>query len=424
MISESGKDFSQPAVYPYLLGSYACVNAVSDILLIIDGPKCAESKTEYLYGSGDIFSDLLDHSGRNRVVCTGNSPERMLSDPEGNIYSRVKLAVDARRPEACLVAAMPFAASAGMDYRRILGPLFSEYGIPWGVLGGSALSADWLSGYSDALAALAAVIRLPSRQSKAKKIIVAGNPVYRKEYDCLANIGELESLGMEIGARLALWPGGRSLSEDGKLFEGAAAVVGLPHGMEAGRIISRRMGIPFLPAPLPFGLEATGRFLTVISRFLGCSKTAGRVIGRKKDLVYRRCSRLVSAVISGNKAMCVIDPLLEPGLRDILSDLGVEAGEVIHTSRSAGGSSRVKTAGHVKRRVKELFPGECGLLISSNLSPFFVYLGGAYLEFGFPVYNRHCLTDSPFLGYSGFLRFTEQTANAILAAKKDPPYVV
>lgn len=418
------KDFSQPAVYPYLLGAYACVNAVKNTLLLIDGPKCAEAKTEYLYGSGDIFSDLLSHSGRNRVVCTGNSPELMLLEPEARIYSRAKRALDAGRPEACLAAAMPFAAVAAMDYKRVLGPLFAEYGVPLGVLGGSSLNADWLAGYSDSLAALAALVRPHSGKAKAAKLIVAGNPFYRGEYDCLGNIEELKSLGREIGAELVLWPGGGSLSGDEKRFAGAAAVVGLPHGLAAGRIISKRLGIPFLRAPLPFGLAASGKFLAVIARFLGRTEKAGRVIKRKKDLVYKRCARLVSAVISGRKALCVVDPLLEPGLRDILSDLGMEAGEFVHTARLPAGGSGARTAGYIKRRVKESFPGDCGLLISSNLSPFFVYLGGAYLEFGFPVYNRHCLAESPFLGYSGFLRFTEQLANTLLAAKKDPPYVV
>lgn len=421
MTGKQEKDFSQPAVYPYLLGSYAAVNAVRDTLLLVDGPKCAESKAEYLYGSGDIYSDLLSHTGRNRVVCTGNSPERMLADPEGNIRARARLALDAGRPAACLVAAMPFASVAGMDYKRILGPVFAEYGVPWAVLGGSALNADWLRGYADALAALAAVIPLPPKAAKKKKIVIAGNPFYRGEYDCLGNASELAALGRELGAELVLWPGGGTPAEDARNFSGAAAVAGLPHGLAAGKVLARRLGLPFIQAPLPFGLEATGAFLKVVARVLGRSKEAARLIGEKKALVYKRCARLVSSVTSGRKALCVIDPLLEPGLRDALACLGVEAGEVIHTSRAAGGA---RTAGYIKTRVKESFPGDCSLLVSSNLSPFFVYLGGAYFEFGFPVYNRHCLAETPFLGYAGFLRFAEQLANTALAAKKDPPYVI
>lgn len=415
-------DFSQPAVYPYLLGAYACVNAVPGVTMLVDGPKCAEAKAEYLYGSGDLFSDLLGHSAPNRVVCTGTSPERMTADPESGIVARAGRMLETSSPEACLLAPMPLAAVAGLDYARALGPLFSSSGVPFSALPGSSLSGDWLAGYGDALAALAGIMPLGRAARRPRKVAVVGNPMYRREYDCLGNVRELESLAAAAGVELAVWPGGGSLRSSARELAGASAVIGLPHGLKAAEVLARRMGVPFVGAPLPFGLAGTGAFLAAAARCAGRCAEMAAVIKEARARVYGRSARLVSAVLSGGRAVCVIDPLLEPGLRSVLSDIGVEPAEVVHTSRAAGG--RAGSAAGLKRLIKESFPGKCGLLISSNLSPFFVYVGGAYLEFGFPVYNRHCLEESPFLGYSGFLRFIEQAANTVLAARKDPPYVV
>ena len=61
-------DFSERQNYPFMVGAYLAVNAISDAFLLVDGPDCAHMKTQYVQGNHDWLSTLTDISGFQKVM--------------------------------------------------------------------------------------------------------------------------------------------------------------------------------------------------------------------------------------------------------------------------------------------------------------------------------------------------------------------
>jgi len=410
-------DFYQEVVYPYLFGVYLAINSVRGVYLLVDGPKCCQSKIEYIYPNHDINSDLITPQKIPRILPTLTGPNTCFQDVEKNIFDKVNFLLKNENPCLTLLNPMPHSAIVSTDYERILKSISKNTKFKYGILTNNSLTSDWLDGYIDTLEIISQKMEFKKKLKKKKKILIIGNPFYRNEYDCLGNINELNKLFQEIGVEIYIWPQGNNLKDDEFKFADASVIIAFPYGIKSAKIISQKLNIPYIELPLPFGISATNYFLRKIGELLDYSKKINNIIIRNNNLIYSRTVKYISAITSGTKSIVIIDPLLEPYIEDILKTCGIGISEIIHTSKYID-KNRVKSTKYIKRRINNFFLKENGsLLLSSNLSPFYLYIRGHYFEFGFPNYRNHYIIETPFLGYNGFLFFTQQIINTILLNK-------
>jgi nitrogenase molybdenum-iron protein alpha/beta subunit len=410
-------DFSQEVVYPYLFGVYLAINSVKGVYLLVDGPKCSQSKIEYIYPNHDINSDLINPWKIPRILSTLTGPDTCFQDVEKNIFDKVSFLLKNENPCLTLLNPMPHTTIISTDYERILKSISKNTKFKYGILTNNSLTSDWLDGYIDTLEIISQKMELKKKVKKKKKILIIGNPFYRNEYDFLGNVNELNKLFEEIGVEIYIWPQGNHLKDDEFNFTDASIIIALPHGIKSAKIISQKLNISYIELPLPFGITATNYFLRKIGEILDYSKKINNIIRKNNDLIYSRTVKYISAITSGTKSIVIIDPLLEPYIEDILKTCGIGISEIIHTSKYIN-KNRIKSTKYIKRKINKFFSKEnANLLISPNLSPFYLYIRGYYFEFGFPNYRNHYLIETPFLGYNGFLFFIQQIVNTILLNK-------
>ena len=166
-------------------------------------------------------------------------------------------------------------AIVGTDYERILREALEGSSIPSFIMPRrSAVSGDWLDGYAAVMEAMATGMDLDDAKPEPKTAALVGYMMDRNEGDHLGNLREMERIFIALGLGLTtIWLSGRPYA-DLRDVRRAGKIVSLPYGRRAGKILSRRLGVPVVEAGLPFGLEATRRFVELLGREFGCEAAA------------------------------------------------------------------------------------------------------------------------------------------------------
>lgn len=410
----------------YLLGVYLGVNAVPDAYLLVDGPDCALYKAEFIYGQHDLGSSLLDCEGRHRIAYTSTYYTNIAADREPAI---LRMLASLRQVEDCgvvLLCPLPLCAVAGTDYGRLIGKAGAS-GPPVLEVPSKSLSGDWLDGYGETLKVLARGMDLSGAGPRPGNVAIVGHLMDRTEPDQLGNLAELRRLLEGLGLNLvSVWLGNESY---GRLSEvkNAGAILSLPYGREAARILAGRLGARLLELEIPFGLGPTRRWIRKIAGALGLEERAEGLIREEMRTVVRRLEWVVSEVFLGKRAVFCGDPYLFEGFAELASDLGCEL----------AGAAILGREGHARRMLQRLAPRVSKPLIEPSRSEWEAFWerrtldpvdlviqnslmaaperpGSAVLEFGFPSYRHHALTENPFLGFKGCLSFVERMLNALV----------
>src|SRR3990167_5874297 len=271
---------------PYLQGAYLGLNAIPDAYFLGDGPSCIFDKAAHIHGRHDLFSTLLSCDSEHRIQHTGVNVFNIAGDCEGDIASGLRRIAAFRGCGAIFLGSMPMCAIVGTDYERILRDSLEGGAIPSFVMPRrSAVSGDWLDGYAAVMEAMAAGMNLDDAASEPKTAALVGYMMDRNEGDHLGNLRELERIFAALGLGLAsVWLSGRPYASLRDVRR-AGKIVSLPYGRRAGKILARRLGVPVVEAGLPFGLEATRRFVELLGREFDREAAAREFIERELDAV-------------------------------------------------------------------------------------------------------------------------------------------
>lgn len=398
---------------PYQLGVYLAVNAVSDACVVVGGGDCVMPKIDFLAGNHDIYSTLLSPVGNHRVICTMTGPlpqddnhEKKLSALLANVAASGDFAV-------VLATGLPFFKLAGMDYEGIAAGI--KGGAPVVDVPARSLEADWLEGYARALDALARAMPSPKgpasgAKNRRPRVALAGYLMDRNERDHAANIEELGCLLGLCGLELScVFPSGGSFGGLARALE-ADVIVSLPYGRKAAARLAARSGAALVETGLPMGLKGTARWLGAVRRAAGLPAPLPPAVSGLETQAARDMAPALD-VLAHRNIVYAGDPYLFAAFSAFASELRMRVpaalinslakpldcsrlpDRLLFSPDTAAAAAGVKAlSGYLK---PHLAVGN-SFAATESLVP-----GLPFTELGFPSYGHHCLSDEPFLGFSG-----------------------
>lgn len=382
---------------PYMVGVYLAANAIPDVFLLTDGPDCLFFKAEFVHGAQDFHSTLLDVTGRHRVAHTLADINNVVLDREDQISAlAARLAAE---PDAgmVLITAMPMASITGTQYDRIARELSVRTGKLVAEVPARSLQGDWLDGYGQVLAAVARSVPFDGAGSAdGNSVAVVGPLIDRTEADRLADVREIrrilqDGLGLDV---CSVWPSNATVAELGAVAR-AGTVISLPYGSRAARILSRRLGVPLVEAPLPFGPSGTGDFTRTVAAALGRNERAEDFL-RSEQLEWADSFKRAAASLESTKFIVASDPWLAEGLVRMLKDAGAQVSAAQSTSFDPKPVCGLPTLAEVDDGVDVDM-----LIVPTRGIDVALRLGRPFFEFGFTSYGTHAFFDAPTLGWPG-----------------------
>lgn len=412
---------------PYLQGAYLGLNAIPDAYFLGDGPSCIFDKAAHIHGRHDLFSTLLSCDSEHRVQHTGVNVFNIAGDCEGDIASGLRRIAGFRGCGAIFLGSMPMCAIVGTDYERILRDSLAGSETPAFIMPRrSAVSGDWLDGYAAIMEALAAGMDLAGAKPEPATAALVGYMMDRNEGDHHGNLRELERIFEALGIGLTtIWLSGRPF-ESLRDVRRAGRIVSLPYGRKAARIIGERLGVPVVEAVLPFGLEATRRFVELLGREFGREERAREFIARELDAVVPKLQWSVPHAFLNRRFAFSGDPHLAERFVEQIEALGgrmagmIVVGGDYHLSPEGKrelarrpGTAFEPLPGDVTEQWGLLAEGGADLVVGSAFAFGQVRRGRKWMEFGYPSEETHFLREEPFLGFQGALGFLSRAANEI-----------
>jgi nitrogenase molybdenum-iron protein alpha/beta subunit len=412
---------------PYLQGAYLGFNAIPDAYFLGDGPSCIFDKAAHIHGRHDLFSTLLSCDSEHRIQHTGVNVFNIAGDCEGDIASGLRRIAAFRGCGAIFLGSMPMCAIVGTDYERVLRESMTGSAKPSFVMPRrSAVSGDWLDGYASVMEAMAVGMDLEGAKPEPKTVALVGYMMDRNEGDHLGNLREIERIFRALGLKhTTIWLSGRPYA-DLRDVRRAGKIISLPHGRKAGKILAKRLGIPLAEAGLPFGLEATRRFVELLGREFDREALARDFIAAELDAIVPKLQWSVPHAFLGKRFAFSGDPHLAAGFVEQIEALGGRmAGMMVlggdyhlppeQRKKLAGlpGTTFEPLPNDITRQWGELTAGGVDLVVGSAFAFGQVRRGRKWMEFGYPSEETHFLREEPFLGFQGALGFLSRVANEV-----------
>ncbi len=423
MREEAGADFTQRVTFTYMIGVYVAVNAISDLYLLVEGPDCSYMKTQYVQGNHDWLSTLTSVSGFHRVANTALHPVHMSGSREEGVQDALlRIAKNPSVPAVALTS-MPMAFITGADYERLTRLVREETGKTAIHIPGKSLAGDWLDGYAETLRSLATQIDLGAGRRDDRKVGIVGYLFDRNEEDHAGNLRELRRVFAALDLELvSVWLDGGRFADLAAIRD-AGTILSFPYGKKAAKRVARRTGARLVEMPLPFGLEASERFVRKLGELSGRERLAESFVDRELSRVVPKLEWLVPFLFQNRRAAFLGEPHVLPGLSEMLSMLGTELVYAVITNRplhargleEALPDTRLLVYPQMKEMMRfvtrQALDQELHLVVTNNVG--ITGAQGAILEFGFPSAFRHALYDRPFLCFGGALAFIDSMANAL-----------
>jgi nitrogenase molybdenum-iron protein alpha/beta subunit len=418
-------DLSDKTSPTYLVGVYVAINAIKDAYILVDGPDCAHMKTQYLQGNHDWLSTLVSVSGFHRIANTSLHPAGMALSREDSI--RANLANMASRDfvAGLYLSSMPMAFITGIDYERITRSVAEEFKKDVIHVPGKSLSGDWLDGYDEVLLNTAKQIDLPASKPVKNTVAVAGLLYDRNEGDNEGNVREITRLLNEMGLDVSsIWLSGCDFKKLKRVVD-AEAIISLPYGRQAARILGKRLNVKVIETVLPFGVFSTEKFLRDIGKELDIKHSAETVIDRELSYIIPRMEWVSQFIFENLNCGYIGDPYLLSGFVEIAELIGAKVDFAFITNKSshlkefsALHGDRIKNLFSNPRRntlmqkaQERLRSSVIHLIVTNNVG--FQFGETTIVEFGFPSFFHHSLHEAPFLGFRGFLSFIDRMANQL-----------
>jgi nitrogenase molybdenum-iron protein alpha/beta subunit len=416
-------DWSERVSLSFTIGVYVAVNALADAYVVVDAPDCAHLKTQYVQGNHDWFSTLTSVTGVHRVANTDLHPWKMVVARDDQVQALLQQLAGYPGAGVVLITSMPMATITGVDYDRLTRPVAEATGKMVASVPGNALAGDWIDGYADSLKALARVVPLEGAAPQPGNVAVVGYLMDRNEGDHRANLRELERLLGDLGLKVvSVWLSGQGAADLAKVRD-AAAIVSLPYGRAAARILGQRLEVPVIEAGLPVGIQGTERWLTRIAEALGCTDRLAAVLDRELRATVPLVEWVVPHYLVQRSLVHVGDPHLGLAVDELAAELGLRVERHFVLGRRAHALELLARCGEdrvvvdpkrtqMDHALRDMIAdGRCDVLVTNSLG----YQSGpcraAQVELGFPSFFTHVLDERPTFFFRGALSIVERIIN-------------
>jgi nitrogenase molybdenum-iron protein alpha/beta subunit len=418
------ESYGTPLNFPTLLGVYLAVNAIPDAFVLVDGPDCTLYKAHFIHGRHDLESTLLRQDGRHRVAFTNVCSRGVVKEHDETVRRHLRTLAEVPECGLVMATALPMCSITGVDYGRVIRSLGAELGKPAADIPPDSLVGDWLDGYAQTLTALVRAFAPGKDRRRPGTAAVVGYMMDRNEADHRANLAELRRMLAAVGLEaVSFWLGGEKSSELRRAEE-ADVVVSLPYGRAAARRLAKATGAKLVETVLPFGLPRCERFVRDAAKASGRPEAAEAFIDAELARVIPRLKSLVPHLFVNRRAAFMGDPHLMEGFFDIAEELGISVEGAIARGRAGhGGARECRLVLHEppasSPEVRALLRRRPDVFVSCWWEKELGQVESRTVEFGFPSYRHHALYESPFLGFDGFLAFTERLADAVFEAERE-----
>ena len=409
--------------FPYMLGVYLGVNAISDAGLVVDGPDCAMFKAEHVFGNHDFQSTLMSASGKSRIAFSQVDTNRIVMDRSDQILETVDSLDRRKQLSAILVAGMPIVTLTGLQHDLILRKADQQFHADVWAMPEENLSHDWNDGYEETMCCLARNMDFPRRPKRKGNVAVVGYFMSRNEPEETANLRELDKIFSALSLNpVSVWLSGTSV-DSLREVAAAEAIVSLPPGRKAARILADRLNAELIELDIPFGFGNTERFVTEIAQYFGREKQGRSFLDRELDTYMPRLAWAVPHLFLHKRAFYVGPMFFFDGFMDITRAVGIEVKSAAITSRAAYYRERIMWPCEDPPPVDFEINGESWLfrdgppprvvdfiVSDSQMAP---GLQLPRVEFGFPSFFHHSFYETPYLGIGGAVAFLGRIAQCI-----------
>lgn len=423
------EDFTPPLRYPFLIGQYMATNAIPDAYSVVDGPDCLFFKAEYIHGKHDIQSTLLDVFGNHRIALTNVNAGNVAKSHGDAVLKKIKQIDALPNSSLIMVTSLPMVTIIGTQYDTLVRDAQPETTARLIDCPGRSLQGDWLTGYSDVLQALASNMDITDGEPDARKVAIVGYLMDRTEGDHTANVKELERMVGALGLELVTtWLSGQPYS---KLCEirYAGTILAFPLGRKAAHIMAKRTGARVIEVDVPFGLSRSRKMIDALAKATGTEEQARGLVDRELHAMIPKVEWMVPHVFVGKKIGFSGPADYLGGFLQIAQELGAE---VVHLSAPCSGKHLQEDLTEecpnpppvlfepklvaIEKELQRINERGIDLILCNSELRRLMSFGPhtATLEFGFPSFFYHPLSDQPFIGFRGWLYFVDRMAAALM----------
>ena len=414
----------------FLDGLYLAAGSVSDLALVIEGPECGHYKQMRAGPAHDLASTLM-HRGNPRAVSTRLIADDYIFGTEPGLVRTLREASLFLNPAAILVSQSGPVQLLGANTHDMLADLESELETPLLFALSASLSGDFLDGWAAAMNALAGSQFVKSGPLRPKSAVIFGHLLDRLEADRTADLAEMVELARAGGLeQVTAWPDGGSLNRLSELA-GVEYVLTTPYARDAGRALAARLNAELIDTDIPAGPAGCADFVRLIASRTGAVESAEALMETKKASLAARLDKVRRGFFSGRGAALFVDPYVAPGFTNLLTFLGfdVRLCGLRPRSDARAQAARERLAalknppvvihdpelGETRRLLEAgIEAGEIDVVIGSAFERDAAEgLNVAFYEWGYPSLTRHCVSDSPLVGFAGVLKTADQLLNLL-----------
>jgi nitrogenase molybdenum-iron protein alpha/beta subunit len=373
---------------PYLVWVFMWVNAIKDIALFVDGPDCNFFRVDIIYKTHDLFSTLKEPSINTRLYFSWVMPNKMVLWYEDKIKRKISFIEKNDKFKLWIITNMPVTSLLGIQYDWIIKDFKKQY-----LIVPSYTDKFWIDWYSLFLREIAKKIDLNNNSQKKKKSIsIIWYLFDRNEWDNFWNIEELKRIMNLIWVEInSIWLNGWKFDSLKKVEKSEILVI-LPYWKYAWKVLKKRLWVDTLELELPFWLKNTIDFVRKIWEKLKVDKNLiSKVIKNEFNLIKNKINLLDDKVFLNKNFIYAWDPYLKSWIEDFSNFLWMN---LVHSFSYNGD----------KIFYDEIKNNEIDFIIWNSE---FNLENKKKIEFGFPSYNTHYLTNRAFMWFEGILNFIE-----------------
>jgi len=379
---------------PFLTWVFMWVNAIKDVALYVDWPDCVFYKSDLIYKTHDLGSELKSPSMDTKLYFSWVMPNKMVRWYDDKIKRKLSFIEENPNFNLGVVTCMPVTWLLATQYDSIYRDFQTNF-----IFVPSFTDKFWLDGYSVFLKELSKGIEFNANKKKLKNhISIIWFLFDRNEWDTCGNIEEIRRLLNLIWVTLdCIWLSWWNL-EDLKKVDESELIVSLPYWNLASKILSKKLGIDMLEVEVPFWIKNTVDFVLEIWEKLWLdSLKINSLLSEELRIVKEKVDILDERIFLNKNYIYAGDPFLENSIKDIWKYLWM---------------NHIKTYPYiwVRRGNKRDLRDQVDLIIRN--SDFSIDIENCVeFEFGFPSYNTHFLVDRPYMWFKGVLFFIERLYN-------------
>lgn len=329
---------------------------------------------------------------------------------------------------AIYLTALPGCSLTGVDYDHLMrgaGMFMKKQSIS---IPPTSLVGDWMDGFAITMRTTVRHMEFKEAAPKPENVALIGYMYDRDEGDHRGNIKEMRRLIEALGLNLkSVWFSNTPYHELEKQAGLCGTIVGFPHGREAAEELAKKIEAQnYIPSELPFGMQATERWLMKIAQATGKEKQAKKLILAERKRVLGQLEWIVPYLTLHKEASFIGDPYHMEGFMEICEDLGMSVRDCFLTTRERAVSEEATGKAETILFEPDIYhpavnnflgdPTELVVTTTNDITRIFRWHTVekfCVVEHGFPSYFHHAMVDQPYLGFEGFLSFSGRIANAL-----------